>query len=157
MQRLPFVRQIGGMAVFDPTTAVQLEGEPQTRVTAERSRWINSGKVVSLRRGLYAIGDVYRKTSLSPAQVANEVYRPSYLSCLWALSSYGVVPDAVKEIVQDIERIGGAVKISGAGALSGTCAGCLLIILPEDGDLAAGLEEISAPLAAEGVRVESVA
>lgn len=73
------------------------------------------------------------------------------------LESIGVVPDAVKEIVQDIERIGGAAKISGAGALSGTCAGCLLIILPEDGDLAAGLEEIFAPLAAEGVRVESVA
>jgi predicted transcriptional regulator of viral defense system len=95
MKWLPFLRQLGDIAVFDLPTAVQLAGEPQTRVTAQLSRWIHNGKLVSLRRGLYAIGDVYRKTSLSPAQVANEVYRPSYLSCLWALSSYGVVPDAV--------------------------------------------------------------
>jgi predicted transcriptional regulator of viral defense system len=91
----PFLRQLGDIAMFDLPTAVQLASEPQPRVTAQLSRWIDNGKLISLRRGLYAIGDVYRKTTLSPVGVANEMYRPSYLSCLWALSSYGVVPDAV--------------------------------------------------------------
>jgi len=71
------------------------------------------------------------------------------------LESIGVVPTAVKAIVREVERSGGAAKLSGAGALSGTCAGCLLILLPDETELPAGLDEILAPLAAEGVRVES--
>ena len=90
-----FLKELGNLTLFDLPTAVQLAGEPRVQVTAQLSRWIRNGKLIPLRRGLYAIGDMYRKASLSPVQVANEVYRPSYLSCLWALSFYGLVPDAV--------------------------------------------------------------
>jgi predicted transcriptional regulator of viral defense system len=95
MKWLSLLQKLGDQALFDLPSAVQLSGEPQPHVTAQLSRWIGSGKLIPLRRGLYAIGDVYRRTVLSPVQVANELYRPSYLSCLSALSFYGLVPDAV--------------------------------------------------------------
>lgn len=90
-----FLELVHEFPLFDLPTAVQLSGEPRVRVTAQLSRWIRAGRIVPLRRGLYALSDVYRRARLSPLQAANEVYRPSYLSCLWALSFYGLVPDAV--------------------------------------------------------------
>ncbi len=95
MKWIPFLDSLGGVAVFDLPTAMQLADAPRAQVTAQLSRWLRSDRLVALRRGLYAVGDRYRKVSLSPLLIANEVYRPSYLSGLWALSFGGYVPDAV--------------------------------------------------------------
>jgi len=98
----------------------------------------------------------FRRLITAPATESADLLEPVH-DYQRELESIGVVPDAVKEIVREIERSGGAAKLSGAGALSGECAGCLLILLPEERELPAGLDEVLAPLAAEGVRVESVA
>jgi len=90
-----FIRLMGELPLFDLPTAVLLSGEARTQVTVQLSRWARAGCIIPLRRGLYALSDPYRRVRLSPLQVANEVYRPSYLSCLWALSFFGLVPDAV--------------------------------------------------------------
>lgn len=97
----------------------------------------------------------FRQLITAPQTESADLLDPvcDYQRCL---ESIGVVPDPVKEIAREIERSGGAAKVSGAGALSGTCAGCLLIILPPEDELPTELEAILAPLAAEGVRVESV-
>ncbi len=47
------------------------------------------------------------------------------------LESLGVVPEPLLEIVRRVEREGGAAKISGAGALSGAGAGCLIVYHPD--------------------------
>jgi len=76
------------------------------------------------------------------------------------LAQIGVVPPRVRELVAEIERHGGAAKISGAGSLTGSGAGCLIVVHPDPEEIdrieALGpLQEIPARLGAEGVRLES--
>lgn len=74
-----------------------------------------------------------------------------------ALVDIGVVPPAVRRLIEAVESAGGAAKISGAGSLGGPGAGSLIVVHPEPGSLPdlAGLERHDVPLAVEGVRVES--
>ena len=79
-----------------------------------------------------------------------------------ALAEIGVVPPRVREIVAEIERHGGAAKISGAGSLTGSGAGCLIVVHPDPEaidriEALRALKEMPATLGAEGVRLESVA
>ncbi|WP_417579896.1 mevalonate kinase [Nitrincola sp.] len=53
----------------------------------------------------------------------------------------GVVPRAVQALIQQIERLGGAAKISGAGSIRGEAAGLVLAWLPEIDPSALNLPE----------------
>ncbi|HEX2463443.1 MAG TPA: hypothetical protein VHR17_02385, partial [Thermoanaerobaculia bacterium] len=71
----------------------------------------------------------------------------------------GVVPPAVRELARRIEARGGAAKVSGAGALAGSGAGCLVIYHPHPasldlGGLIAAKSLLPVRLGAEGLRVE---
>ncbi|MDD5482207.1 MAG: hypothetical protein PHP98_00950 [Kiritimatiellae bacterium] len=59
------------------------------------SRLIRQRKIISLRRGMYVLGELYRKVNPNPAVMANRIYTPSYLSFHWALGYYGVIPEKV--------------------------------------------------------------
>ncbi len=48
-----------------------------------------------MRRGRYAWPLQYAKHPLNAAEVANVLHRPSYLSSLWALSYYAMIPEKV--------------------------------------------------------------
>ena len=63
------------------------------QLALQLSRWCDAGKILSLRRGLYA----YIPSAQALPSLSNEIISPSYLSGAWALSHYGMIPEAVWE------------------------------------------------------------
>lgn len=51
------------------------------------------------------------------------------------LNTIGVVPQKIQSLIQEIEKAGGAAKISGAGAVAGDHAGVLLMMLEDEAEL----------------------
>ena len=82
-------------AYFDLATLVQLSGENRATLRTQLSRWTRAGRLVPLRRGMYALAARYRKSAINPAELANWIYRPSYLSGEWALGFHGLIPEMV--------------------------------------------------------------
>ena len=62
-------------------------------VRKQLSRWVNSGRIYQLRRGLYALAPPYQKTTPHPFLIANRMVRGSYVSCQSALAFYGLIPE----------------------------------------------------------------
>jgi len=87
-------RLVSDTPMFDLETLVVLSGEKPGHVTTQLHRWMRRGVIVPLRRGMYILADRYRRLPLSAVTIANAIYRPSYLSGAWALSFYGLIPDA---------------------------------------------------------------
>ena len=67
-------------------------------VQKQLSRWARSGKILQLRRGLYALAPPYRKVEPHPFFVANRLVPHSYVSLQSALAYYGMIPEFVVEI-----------------------------------------------------------
>lgn len=107
-----------------------------------------------MQRNVEGFRDLLTRSDPDRPAVA-EVIR-DYELCLEEL---GVVPQDVRETIRAVEAAGGAAKISGAGALTGSAAGCLLVYWPSEpptaaaGDLSA-YQRLSVQLDAEGLKVE---
>jgi len=87
------LKLIGRQPWFDLATVVQLADEPRAQLQMQLYRWCRAGKLLPLRRGMYAFAEEYRRMSIEPAELANHIYSPSYLSLQWALSYYGLIPE----------------------------------------------------------------
>ena len=62
------------------------------------SRWVSTGRLLQLRRGLYALADPYRKTVPHPFHVANRLVRGSYVSLQSALAYAHLIPEQVQTV-----------------------------------------------------------
>ena len=97
--------------------------------------------------------DVVAREEAAPDETVRAVRRGEA-----ELEALGVVPEPVQRIVRAVEAKGGAAKISGAGALSGTKAGPLLVYHPApDADLEeelGPLSELNVQLGAEGAHIQ---
>ncbi|MFP4346257.1 MAG: hypothetical protein ACLFU8_16300 [Anaerolineales bacterium] len=80
-------------------TGVLLAGDVDpANVRRQLSRWTAVGKLLQLRRGLYALAPPYQKTAPHPFLVANHLVKPSYVSLQAALAYYGLIPEYVAEV-----------------------------------------------------------
>ena len=70
------------------------------------ARWLASGDLIPLRKGLYVLGQSWRKNPLSLPLVANVLFGPSYVSLEFALSAYGLIPESVAVITSVTTRRG---------------------------------------------------
>jgi len=85
---------VSDLPVFTPGFLMTAGVSPED-VRKQLSRWVKSGKVVQIRRGLYALGGPYRKASPHPFLVANRLREPSYVSLQSALAWHGMIPEFV--------------------------------------------------------------
>jgi len=85
---------VGDEPVFE--TALLLAGKVNPELVRQQlARWMNSGRVYQLRRGLYMIAPPYQKVKPHPFLVANHMQRASYVSGQTALAFYGLIPEVV--------------------------------------------------------------
>ena len=64
-------------------------------VRLQLSRWVKTGRLLQLRRGLYALAPTWRKVEPHPFLIANRLRRGSYVSLQSALAYHGVIPEHV--------------------------------------------------------------
>ncbi len=81
-------------AVFD--TGLLLAGNiRKTDLYQQLTYWTKAGKILQLRRGLYALAPPYQKVRPHPFHVANRMVPGSYVSCQSALVHTGLIPEWV--------------------------------------------------------------
>ncbi len=62
------------------------------------SKWVKSGKLWRLKKGLYTLPPDERKTGLSSKLASNIILSPSYLSLEYMLSQYELIPERINEV-----------------------------------------------------------
>jgi predicted transcriptional regulator of viral defense system len=83
---------VGNESLFD--TGLLLAGTADSAALQRQlSRWVKAGRLVKLRRGLYAVASPHRTTAPDPFVVSNRLVRPSYISMESALHYHEVIPD----------------------------------------------------------------
>lgn len=86
--------QVGNEPVFS-TGFLMAAGANQQAVRVQLSRWVKSGKLIQLKRGLYTLASPYRQVEPHPFVLANAMKRASYVSLQSALAFYGMIPEHV--------------------------------------------------------------
>ena len=84
-------------AYFDRAFLLQISGESESALSLNIKRWLADGTFLPLRRGMYALAEHLRKTVICRPRLANDLYPPSYLTDVWALSFHGLIPDVARE------------------------------------------------------------
>lgn len=86
--------RVADQPVFETSLLSAGEVDPSD-LERQLSRWKGAGKVIQLRRGLYAIPAPYRQAPAHPFVIANALVRPSYVSFESALAHHGLIPEHV--------------------------------------------------------------
>ena len=85
---------VGDQPLFETGFLLAGDVDPAD-VRRQLSRWVRSGHLVQLRRGLYALALPFRRTEPHPFLVANRLVRGSYVSLQSALAYHGLIPEHV--------------------------------------------------------------
>jgi len=96
---------VGGLPCFDLALLIQAFPVKRPVLRVQLSRWMKDGKVMGLRRGMYMLSQTYRRVPLNTTVLANQLYYPSYLSGLWALGYYDMIPERVVWLTSVTSRV----------------------------------------------------
>lgn len=144
--------QLAGLAVFHTGSPAEGTGE---MVESVRRRF--ASRAEELEDLLDALESATRRLRAALVDEDTQGIEEILTRYEGGLERLGVVPQAVRESIRAVEAAGGAAKISGAGALSGTAAGALLAYSGGDEaplDVLAAYQRLEVELAAPGLRVE---
>lgn len=91
------VEIVGNEPVFE-TGFLLAGGIDAANLRRQLSRWTSAGRLLQLRRGLYALAPPWQKQQPQPFLVANRLGLGSYVSGLSALAFAQVIPEYVAEV-----------------------------------------------------------
>ena len=94
MKFLDLVRITGDQPIFTAGLLISGDVDPKD-VRRQLSRWKEAGKVVQLRKGVYALAREFRSGWPHPFVVANLLVKASYVSLQSALAFHGMIPEHV--------------------------------------------------------------
>ncbi len=81
-------------------TGLLLAGDVDANhIRRQLTRWVKSGKIHQLRRGLYALAPPYRRVKPHPFAIANRMVPGSYVSCQSALAHFGLIPEYAPTVI----------------------------------------------------------
>ena len=88
---------VGDEPVFE--TGLLLAGvEDVPALQRQLAGWVRSGKLVKVRKGLYALARPHRKAEPDPFVVSNRLVMPSYVSLESALHFHEIIPDVMQGV-----------------------------------------------------------
>lgn len=90
------IKKTTELPYFSPRFLSAGEKLPQVRVQLDR--WVKKGKVLRLGKGIYTLGEPYRRIKTERFLIANRLKSGSYVSLQSALSLYGMIPEFVPVI-----------------------------------------------------------
>ncbi|MCJ7586345.1 MAG: type IV toxin-antitoxin system AbiEi family antitoxin domain-containing protein [Candidatus Aminicenantes bacterium] len=88
---------VGKEAVFRSSLLAAVSPNP-VDLGRQLSRWRKSGRLIQLRRGVYALSERYRKNDPHPFTAANLMKSASYVSLQSALEYHGLIPEYVPSV-----------------------------------------------------------
>ncbi len=89
-----FLKKAGNLPVID--VEILLAGVADTRpVKVQISRWVKSGKLIQVKRGIYLLSKDYRRKEVFEPYLASILMSPSYISLEKALEFHGLIPESV--------------------------------------------------------------
>ena len=97
--KLADLLQIVGREPVFHSSVLTAGGVDPSDLGRQLSRWVKSGNLVQLRRGLYALSERHQKTRPHPFLVANRLKRASYVSLQSALEFHGLIPEYVPSVI----------------------------------------------------------
>src|SRR3989338_5803580 len=87
-----FIKYVGNLPVID--TAILAAGlKNPASVKVQISRWQKSGKLIQIKRGIYLLGEAYRKVATYQLYIASVLKKPSYISLEKALEYHNLIPE----------------------------------------------------------------
>jgi len=97
------LRQVADEPVFR-TGFLAGSGESLPALRLQLSRWVKTGKLVQLAKGLYTLAEPYRKRPPHPFVLANAMKKASYVSLQSALGHFGMIPEHVPTVTSVTTR-----------------------------------------------------
>jgi predicted transcriptional regulator of viral defense system len=91
------LKQVADEPVFR-TGFLAPSGKSLPALRMQLSRWVRSGKLIQLTKGLYTLAEPYAKVRPHPFVLANAMKRASYVSLQSALGYYGMIPEHVPTV-----------------------------------------------------------
>ncbi|MFA5645506.1 MAG: hypothetical protein WDA18_04020 [Candidatus Ratteibacteria bacterium] len=83
-----------GITIFSPVDLKRIFGVSEVSVRFFLTRYVKKGAIVKLRNSLYTLNN----NIPSEVEIANALYRPSYISLTYALAYYHIIPEMVYSI-----------------------------------------------------------